>query len=264
MKSLNSKDRVIVAFVLIGLLGFTVLRAIGLYLALFIVIGISGWLVYQYNSIQSLFQGIKESHSNIQVAMKKRLDLANKLMEIAANYADHETMTHLGVAKLESPAGLDGEDRRGILGSFQNFARNYPALQANETYQVLMDQLEDIEVGLQRRRETYNRSVREYNTSISTIPMVFVADSLGFGSMPYFDALAADEVAGLAEFKTGDVKELKSFLSGLGSQFLGNSGPVVDGNGGEVVKDRLEEPSAERTQSDAKSIGGSNKLEEND
>ena len=100
------KTRLIIIFGLIGFLGVFIFQVIGLPLAIFIVLGVGGWLIMQYNQLQSLSQEIHESHANIMVAMKKRLDLANKLIEITANYADHEKMVQLGVGKIETAPGM--------------------------------------------------------------------------------------------------------------------------------------------------------------
>ena len=48
----------------------------------------------------------------MMIAMKKRIDLANKLMEIASSYGTHEQTTQLGVAKLESlPSSIESSGR---------------------------------------------------------------------------------------------------------------------------------------------------------
>ena len=227
------KSKILVLFLVIGLLGILIFRAISLPLAILVVGGVSGWFIYQYNNLQKISQEIQESHSNIQIAMKKRLDLAGKLMEIAANYTDHESMTQLGVAKLEAlpenNASTGMAPSYGMFGSFMTMSRDYPELQANQTYQTLMGQLEDIENGLQNRRETYNVKVRSYNTGIATIPMVFLADRLGFQTAPYFDAIADDEIGSLGAFRTADGTQLKAFLSGLKNQVIHESKQLTNG-----------------------------------
>ena len=214
------RTRLLVAFGLIGLLGVFIIKVVSIGLAITIVFGIGGWFIYQYNGLQSLSKSIKESHSNIHIVMKKRFDLANKLMEIAANYADHETMTHMGIAKLEAlPAGgTPNNIEDGMLNRFMMMSRAYPELQANQTYQILMAQLEDIEREIQHKRETYNRQVRTYNTRRTAIPMIFVSQQVGFQAAPYFDAVSADVIEGLKDFKTADGEQLKLFLSDLGDR----------------------------------------------
>lgn len=223
------KTRLIIIFGLIGFLGVFIFQVIGLPLAIFIVLGVGGWFIMQYNQLQSLSQEIHESHANIMVAMKKRLDLANKLIEITANYADHEKMVQLGVGKIETAPGMAEPNailNEGLVGRLMVMSRAYPELQANQTYQVLMSQLEEIEHNLQHKRETYNKKVRVYNTRRTSIPMVFLSDQLGFHNAPYFDALTADAMDGIQSFKTADGNQLKSFLSGLSEQIAEKSSLV--------------------------------------
>ena len=228
------KTRLIIVFLLIGFLGVFVFRFIGLSVAIMIMLGIGGWFIVKYNQLQSLSQEIHESHSNILIAMKKRLDLANKLLDITANYADHEKMVQLGIGKIET-APIAGEPstilNEGLVGRLMVMSRAYPELQANQTYQILMQQLEQIEHNLQLKRETYNEKVRSYNTSRTTIPMVFLAEQIGFHSAPYFDALTADAMEGMKDFKTADGSQLKTFLSGLGEQVVEKSGSITTGLG---------------------------------
>jgi LemA protein len=242
-----NKVQILVIFALIGLVGVFIFKVIGLQLAVFIVLAVGGWFVYQYNQLQSLSQQIQESHSNILIALKKRLDLANKLLEIAANYADHEKMTQLGVAKLESlPSTVDASNSptEGLFGQFMVMSRAYPELQANQTYQILMQQLEQIENELQGKRETYNVKVRSYNTNRTTIPMVFLSEQIGFHAAPYFDAIAADELAGMQDFKTADGTQLKVFLSGLGGQVAEKSSSFTD-ELGNVARNFLDKPKSD-------------------
>ena len=48
-----------------------------------------------YNNMQSQAQEIKEAHSNTIVSMQKRVDLANKLVDIASSYGDRENSPRL-------------------------------------------------------------------------------------------------------------------------------------------------------------------------
>ena len=245
-----NRTRIFVIFALIGLLGVFILKVINIGLAITVALVIGGWFIYKYNELQSLSEKIQESHSNIHVVMKKRFDLANKLMEISANYADHETMTYLGIAKLETAPSATNTDglEDGMVKKFMMMSRAYPELRANQTYQVLMQQLEDIERDLQNKRETYNKKVRSYNTQRTAIPMIFISEQVGFKAAPYFDAVSTDVIEGLKDFKTADGRQLKSFLSGLGSQVKEKS---------EHITNRVEQVTADCI--NRSSLNGTNK-----
>ena len=75
-------------------------------LFLLVVIAAVGFLVVQYNKAQGMAQLVKEAHSNITVTLKKRLDLVNKLIDIARSYGEHEKLTHIAVVEGESLGAL--------------------------------------------------------------------------------------------------------------------------------------------------------------
>ena len=173
------------------------------------------FLMGSYNSMQSQAQGIKEAHSNTIVSMKKRVDLANKLVDIASSYGEHEKLTQITVAQNESvqAAMNTSQEVDGTVNRILSMARAYPDLKANQTYQNLMSQLESIENDLQQKRQIYNSQVRSYNTSCTSIPIVFVSSYLGFQTAPYFDVANADSLENLKDFHSSDGENLKSVLA---------------------------------------------------
>jgi LemA protein len=185
-----------------------------MFLSIFLVpIGLI--LMGSYNSMQSQAQGIKEAHSNTIVSMQKRVDLANKLVDIASSYGEHEKLTQITVAQNESvqAAMNTSQEIDGTVNRILSMARAYPDLKANQTYQNLMSQLESIENDLQQKRQAYNGRVRSYNTSCTSIPIVFVASYLGFKTAPYFDVANADSLENLKDFHSSDGENLKNALA---------------------------------------------------
>ena len=173
------------------------------------------FLMGSYNGMQSQAQGIKEAHSNTIVSMQKRVDLANKLIDIASSYGEHEKFTQITVAQNESvqAAMNTSQEVDGTVNRILSMARAYPDLKANQTYQNLMGQLEKIENDLQQKRQVYNGRVRSYNTSCTSIPIVFVASYLGFKTAPYFDVANADSLENLKDFHSSDGENLKNALA---------------------------------------------------
>ncbi|WP_068669428.1 LemA family protein [Thermosulfurimonas dismutans] len=186
-----------------------------------ILIGTMFFLGIQYNSLQRKAHLVKEAHSNILVAMKKRLDLINKLIDIASAYGSHEKLTYITISKeaniTEIMTSYQKADK--ILGQLNNIMRNFPELKANETYQMLMKQLENVENDLQKKREEYNAVAREYNTTRNSIPTVFIAHTLGFKEAPYF-SIEIDAVEALKEFRTDDGEMLKALIKTTSSKVL--------------------------------------------
>ena len=186
-----------------------------LFLFLLALIGTATLLVTRYNALQHLAQGVREAHANVMASMKKRVDLANKLVDIVRGYADHEKLTHITVAQSGGDAALVGTDTTvgGVLAQAIRLATQYPDLKANQSYQDLMEQLEHLEANLQTRREQYNGCVRVYNTALSQLPTNLFASSLGFHPAPYFDVENADALENLKEFHTDDGALVRDLLT---------------------------------------------------
>jgi LemA protein len=100
-------------------------------LLLLILVGGVAYLVRLYNGLQKASERVREAHANIVVSMKKRIDLANKLIDIAKSYGDHEKLTHIAVSQADS-----GGDAAVIAAPIVSFgvltdvpaARSLPAL----------------------------------------------------------------------------------------------------------------------------------------
>jgi LemA protein len=166
--------------------GFIVLGLI--VIALFFVIAI-------YNGLITLRNNIDKAWANIDVLLKKRLDLIPNLVEIVKGYATYERSVLEEITKIRASALLAQgipEKARGSeavstsLGSVFALAENYPDLKASENFLNLQKELATIETQIAQRREFYNDSVLLYNTNIKTIPSVFVADFLKYTPREYF------------------------------------------------------------------------------
>lgn len=201
------------------------------------------FVIGRYNRLQVGSEGIREAHSNIIVSMKKRIDLANKLIDIASAYGDHEKLTHISIARADGAADTAviaaSAQAAGAVQSVLKLATHHPELRASETYNLLMQQLEGVETNLQDRRERYNALVREYNSQLSQIPTNLYAPALGFRAAPYFNVDDADSLEGLKEFASADGEALKSLLSGAGRRVVSTTRDVS-----RVLADTTREASA--------------------
>jgi LemA protein len=193
---------------------------------LFIIVGGFGFFVVKtYNHLQGRSHEVREAHSNIVVSMKKRIDLANKLIDIASSYGDHEKLTHISIAKADSDTAVIAASAEvaGALNHVVKLATVYPELKASETYGMLMRQLEDVESNLQDRRERYNAFVRGYNTKLSQLPTNLFAPALGFRSAPYFNVDDADSLDALKDFSSADGEILRGMLADAGRKAIGST-----------------------------------------
>src|SRR5690606_15384360 len=134
-----------------------------LFLLFMMFIGAGFIVVSRCNALQTLAQGVREAHANVMASMKKRIDLTNKLIDIAKGYADHEKLTHVSVASDGDniSVGGAGTATAGAINQVMKLATQYPDLKANTTFQQLMAQLDQIEADLQVKREAYNGKVKD-------------------------------------------------------------------------------------------------------
>jgi LemA protein len=199
---------------------------------LLILVLVTGYLVVsRYNVLQGSAQEIREAHANVMASMKKRIDLTNKLIDIAKGYADHEKLTHISVAHSgdEASVVVGGSAASGALNQVLKLATQYPDLKANAAFQQLMLQLEEIESDLQRKREVYNSRVKTYNTVLVKLPVSLYARQLGFRAAPYFDVDNADSLERLKDFHSDDADHLKQLLAGGGRRIAEGSRKLADG-----------------------------------
>lgn len=148
-----------------------------------------------YNRLQSLKNAGEATLSQVRVAMKKRLDMIEQLVESVKSYAKFEQATFEKITSMRANLGkaspgelnkMDGE-MRGLLGNIIAVAENYPALKTSETVVITMNAIKDIEDEIARHRYTYNNIIQEFNTMIDTIPSKFVAIMAGLGKREYLE-----------------------------------------------------------------------------
>ena len=161
------------------------------------------WSIKTYNKLQSGKQSIIEQASNMQVSLQKRRDLASRVLDIAQGFGDHEKLTHL---KISSNHDASTESLAALSQSF-------PELKANETYLQLMKQLEELENNISDKRESYNGTVKVYNSYRSSFPTMLVANKLNFEPAPYYDAANEDSLSQLATFTRDDAAAVKSLIN---------------------------------------------------
>ncbi len=170
-------------------------------LVIIIVVAVLAYFVYLYNSLVSWRNRVKESWSDIEVQLKRRMDLIPNLIESVKGYMQHEKSVLEGVTKArtqmmnaQSPEDYAQAENllSGALKSLFAVSENYPDLKANENFLELQRELADTENKIQASRRFYNSTVRDYNTKIETVPSNIVASLFGFKSEKFFE-LEEDE-----------------------------------------------------------------------
>jgi LemA protein len=152
-------------------------------LALFIVVVI--YVINIYNRLQSLRNGASATLSQIRVAMKKRLDMVEQLVDMVKSYAhfEKETLEKITRMRTDLSSANPGDIRKinrnslSLLSDIRAVAESYPVLKTSDAVINSMSAIREVEDEISRHRYTYNNIIQELNTMIDTLPSSFVASS---------------------------------------------------------------------------------------
>ncbi len=185
---------------------------IGLWIALGILAIVIIFLWATYNSLVTLRLRVDEAWSDINVQLKRRLDLIPNLVETVKGYAKHESGVFQSVTEARSNViNANGAKEtaaaenqfEGALKSLFAVAESYPDLKANQNFVELQNELVDTEDKIQASRRFYNSGVMGLNTKIQTFPHNLVAALFSFKNRDFFDV---DETEREAANKPTEVK----------------------------------------------------------
>jgi LemA protein len=146
-------------------------------------------LALLYNGLVRSRNRVREAWADIEVQLKRRHNLIPNLVETVKGYAAHEKGVFEEVTKARSQAmqatgrgdRAQGENMLSdALKSLFAVAENYPDLKASNNFLELQRELRDAEDKIQAARRFYNTNVRDYNTSIESVPTNMVAMVFNF------------------------------------------------------------------------------------
>jgi LemA protein len=155
------------------------------------VIGIYNGLVRSRNQVENAW-------SQIDVQLKRRIDLIPNLVETVKGYAAHEKSTldavinarNAAIAAPDTPAGQAAADNQltGALRQLFALSEAYPDLKANQNFLALQEELTATEGRVAYARQFYNDSVLTYNNKLQSFPSVLIANMFNFTKRDYFEA----------------------------------------------------------------------------
>jgi len=154
------------------------------------------FIVSIYNNLIKLLNLVKEGWSGIETQLKRRSDLIPNIVETVKGYATHEKGTFEAItqARAAATAATTPEDRAraegqvgALLGKIVAIAEAYPELKANANFLELQRELSNVEEQVNLSRRYYNGAVRNYNTSIQTVPNNIVAGLTRFVAAEFFE-----------------------------------------------------------------------------
>ena len=170
--------------------------------------------IWIYNRLIRGRNRVDTAWSDIDVQLQRRHDLVPRLVAAVDQYGKYEKATLEAVTELRAEAmrvtevrarGKAEEKLADSVGRIIALAESYPDLKANENFLQLQEELVETENYLQFARRYYNGSVRDYNTSVETVPNNIVAGVFRFSQRDFFQK-TSDEAANVPLVKLGSVE----------------------------------------------------------
>ena len=159
------------------------------------------YVIATYNGLVRLRNRVENAWAQIDVQLKRRLDLIPNLVETVKGYAGHERQTLDAVVQARN-AGIAAQGPQqeaqadnqitGALRQLFALSEAYPDLKANQNFLSLQEELTATEGRVAYARQFYNDSVLEYNNKLQQFPTVYYARILNFERREYFET---DEAA---------------------------------------------------------------------
>ena len=174
---------------------------LALVVLLALIVILAFFFISTFNRLQSLKNGAEATLSQIRVAMKKRLDMVEQLVESTKYYAHFERDILERLTKMRASIGnASPEDltkiygaSKGLVGNVMAVAESYPNLKTSEAVMATMSAIRDVEDEISRHRYTYNNITQEFNTLLDTFPSNIMASFTRARRMDYLN-FEADEL----------------------------------------------------------------------
>ncbi len=154
--------------------------------------------VVLYNRLVRTRNMVDNAWSQVDVQLKRRLDLIPNLVETVKGYAAHEKSTFEAVINARNAAvaapsapGSQAQANNALTGALrQLFALSeaYPDLKANQNFLALQEELTSTESRVAYARQFYNDSVLGYHNQLDTFPTILIAKLGTFAHREFFEA----------------------------------------------------------------------------
>jgi LemA protein len=168
------------------------------------------WAIVAYNALVRSRNQVDNAWSQIDVQLKRRIDLVPNLVETVKGYAAHEKQTLEAVIAARNAAMAAPSDPHaqanadnvlsGALRQLFALSEAYPDLKANQNFLQLQEELTATEGRVAYARQFYNDSVLGYNNRLQSFPTLLVARLGNFQPREFFEADAADRAVPKVQF----------------------------------------------------------------
>jgi LemA protein len=155
-------------------------------------------VIASYNGLVRSRNQVENAWSQIDVQLKRRIDLIPNLVETVKGYAAHERETLAAVVEARNAAIAAPDTPRaqaaadgvltGALRQLFALSEAYPDLKANQNFLSLQEELTATEGRVAYARQFYNDSVLTYDNKLESFPTVIIARMFNFEARDYFEA----------------------------------------------------------------------------
>src|SRR5689334_6004568 len=183
--------------------------------------------VWGYNTLRKLAENVKEAQSNVDIALRKKVSLINRLSEMANQYREGEKLVMLKVSQDATEASMrDAYQQSGnVMAAIQGMAQKFPELKATDQFKELVPAIDRAETDLQNWRVRCNATIKDYNSHRSALPHTLYAGMLGFRPARYLELESVESSDSMIERPTfsDDGDQVKELLGMAGAKVLGAS-----------------------------------------
>lgn len=180
------------------------------WIVLLTVLALVVFSIFIYNSLVQRRNQVKNAWAQIDVQLKRRLELIPNLVETVKGYANFEQKTLQDVVaarntSIAAPATAIGQAQAdsalsGALRQLFALSEAYPDLKANASFLNLQEELSNTESRIAYARQFYNDAVLAYNNSVHSFPGVLLAKLMKFVDDDFFEASEAERTAPRVQF----------------------------------------------------------------
>ena len=185
-----------------------------IYLIIYSIIGLFALgllvnIIEMYNELVGARNEVKNAWAQIDVQLKRRIDLIPNLLETVKGYAKHEkgvfeevTEARSGLMNAGSVKEVETANNQltGALKTLFAVAENYPDLKASSNFQDLQNKLSETEDKIAYSRQFYNDTVLMYNNQCQMFPSNIMASLFNFNEADFFEAVESDRTTPFVKF----------------------------------------------------------------
>jgi len=167
------------------------------------------YVIGVYNKLVQARNKVRDQWAQIDVQLKKRVDLIPNIVETVKGYAKHEKETLDAVIKARNSFNTAStvEDEiqannqiTGALNKLFALSESYPDLKANANFMSLQNDLKDIEEKISYARQFYNDAVLSYKNKLEMFPSNIIANMFGFKPEAFFEATEEEKATPEVKF----------------------------------------------------------------